>query len=73
MKKEKVFTTFENQILGLKNKNLKFKNEDSSFKILKRINYYSLVNGYKEIFLDKNYMPLDKDDPDEKYKDNVFF
>jgi abi family protein len=73
MKPEKIFTTFENQILGLKYKNLKFENEDISLKILKKINYYSLVNGYKEIFLDKNYVPLDKDDPDEKYKDNVFF
>lgn len=73
MNNKKVFKTFEEQILRLKSKNLNFEDEKIALQILKRINYYSLVNGYKEIFLDKNYIQFNKTDIDEKYKDNSTF
>ena len=49
-KEEKTFKTFEEQIKGLKRKNLKFKDEKFALNILKKINYYSFINGYKEIY-----------------------
>jgi len=40
--------------------------DESAIPILKRENYYNLINGYKDIF-------LDVDSPVEKYKDGVTF
>lgn len=54
-REEKTFKTFEEQIEGLKRKNLKFKNEGFALNILKRVNYYSFINAYKENFLNLNY------------------
>ena len=72
-REEKAFKTFEEQIEGLKRKNLKFKNERFALNILKRVNYYSFINAYKENFLDLNYRKITPDDPDEMYKENTFF
>ena len=72
-REEKAFKTFEEQIEGLKRKNLKFKNERFALNILKRVNYYSFINAYKENFLDLNYRKISPDDPDEMYKDNIYF
>lgn len=72
-KEEKTFKTFEEQIKGLKRKNLKFKDEKFALNILKKINYYSFINGYKEIYLNLNYEKINPDDPDEMYKENTFF
>ena len=72
-REEKTFKTFEEQIEGLKRKNLKFKNEEFALNILKRVNYYSFINAYKENFLNLNYEKINSDDPDEMYKDDVSF
>lgn len=72
-RKEKTFKSFLEQIEGLKKKNLKFKNEDFALNILEKVNYYSLINGYKDIFLDSNYIKQNDDDPDEKYKEDTYF
>ena len=72
-REEKTFKTFEEQIEGLKRKNLKFKNEGFALNILKRVNYYSFINAYKENFLNLNYEKINSDDPDEMYKDDVSF
>lgn len=64
---EKEFKTFKEQIKELKRKNLKFKNEEFALSRLKRINYYSLINAYKEIFLDLNYKKINFENPNEKY------
>ena len=71
-KEEKIFKTFEEQIEGLKRKNLKFRNEKFALNTLKRVNYYSLINAYKENFLDPNYKKISPDDSDEMYKENTF-
>ena len=60
-REEKVFKTFEEQIEGLKRKNLKFKNERFALNILKRVNYYSFINAYKENFLDLSYRKITPD------------
>ena len=72
-REEKTFKSFEEQIEGLKRKNLKFKDEGFALNTLKRINYYSFINAYKEDFLDSNYRKTNPTDPDEMYKDNIFF
>jgi len=71
-REEKIFKSFEEQIEGLKRKNLKFRNEGFALNTLKRVNYYSLINAYKENFLDPNYKKISPDDSDEMYKENTF-
>ena len=73
IKEEKIFKTFEEQIEVLKRKELKFKNEEFALDILKKVNYYSLINAYKEVFLNPNYIKTKIEDPDEMYKENTFF
>ena len=60
-REEKTFKTFEEQIEGLKRKNLKFKNEGFALNILKRVNYYSFINAYKENFLNLNYEKINSE------------
>ncbi|MBR1540899.1 MAG: Abi family protein [Clostridia bacterium] len=49
MKRE--YTIINKQIEELKSKGLKFKNEQQSKEIILRENYYFLINGYEEVFL----------------------
>lgn len=51
---EKKFKTIDEQISLLKNKKLNIKDENSARAILLNNNYYYLVNGYKDLFLDKS-------------------
>ena len=51
MKKE--FKTYEEQIELLKTRGLKFENEEFDLNKLQEDNYYSIINGYKDLFLDK--------------------
>lgn len=62
---DKPFQTFRQQIKILRNRNLKV-NGSRAMKILKRENYYNIVNGYKEIFLDPSF-------PMETYKEGTSF
>ena len=50
---EKEFKTIEEQIEILKNKNLIIKNKDKAFNIFENNNYYYLINGYKDLFIDR--------------------
>ena len=50
---EKEFKTIEEQIEILKNKNLIISSKRKAYRILENNNYYYLINGYKELFVDK--------------------
>lgn len=50
---EKTFKTIEEQIQLLKNRNLYIENDEKAKEILSNNNYYYLINGYKDLFLDK--------------------
>ncbi|UKS54352.1 Abi family protein [Mycoplasma feriruminatoris] len=54
MKKPKEFKTFEEQIEILKSRGLKITDKQRTIEILKQENYYNIVNGYKDLFLEKN-------------------
>lgn len=50
---DKKFKTIEEQIEILKSRNMLIENHDKAFEILSKNNYYYIINGYKELFLDK--------------------
>lgn len=50
----KEFKTLEEQIELLKTRNILFNDEESTRKILLHNNYYNIINGYKDLFLDTN-------------------
>jgi len=60
----KEFKTIEEQIAGLENRNLKFKNKEKA-EILKRYNYFDVINGFETILLKGNTA--------QKEYDNVYF
>lgn len=61
---EKRFKTIMEQIEILKSRNLTIQNNKKAYKILEKNNYYYLINGYKNVFLDNT---IDT----EKYKNNT--
>ncbi|NLM04441.1 MAG: Abi family protein [Clostridiales bacterium] len=64
---DKIFSTIEDQIKKLDSRGLNV--DDPEVKnILEMENYYNVVNGYKELFIDPTYTG-----PDEKYKDGANF
>jgi len=63
---EKEFKTLSEQIEILKSKNLIIEDYTKTYKILSKNNYYYLINGYKDLFLDKN-------SPNENYIHNTKF
>lgn len=50
---EKEFKTIEEQIELLQNRNLHIENEETAKAILLNNNYYYLINGYKDLFLNR--------------------
>lgn len=50
----KEFKTIDEQIELLKARNVLFDNESNAKKILLNNNYYNIINGYKDLFLDEN-------------------
>lgn len=64
----KRFLTIEEQFDLLKSRRLII--DENAKIILARENYYSLINGYKDIFLDRDMM---RKKPDDVYKDGVSF
>ena len=61
---EKEFKTIDEQIEILKSRNMQIENYDNAYQILKKHNYYYLINGYKDVFINKT-------DEKEKYIDKV--
>lgn len=57
----KPFKTYDEQIDILKSRNLEIKDKSKAKDILSQINYYNLINGYKDPFLIKN----------DKFKNNT--
>ena len=51
---EKVFKTIDEQIELLQNRNLHIEDKEIAKEILLSNNYYYLINGYKDLFLDKS-------------------
>ena len=48
----KDFKTIDEQIDLLKSRNIIFEDEENAKKILLNNNYYNIINGYKDLFLD---------------------
>lgn len=47
---KKPFKTYNQQLKILRNRNLTISNGSKAISVLKRDNYYNIVNGYKDIF-----------------------
>lgn len=63
---DKNFTTFEEQVQILKDRNLKFNSEETALNALKRYGYYNIINGYKDPYVELY-------DSEERYKDGPTF
>lgn len=61
MSSSKVFRTIEEQIELLKTRNLNFKSEPNANHVLHNITYYSLINGYKDLFIKEKNSNTDED------------
>ena len=59
---DKKFTTTNAQLRKLRSRGLVITNGSRAKGIIEKENYYNLINGYKELFLDSTYTG-----PDEKY------
>lgn len=66
---EKTFKSVEEQIEILSRRGLNFKEKEYATKILYKISYYDLINGYKDIFLKKKAHVED----DDEYKPGTYF
>lgn len=62
----KPFKTYNQQLKILRNRNLNIPNGSKALRILRRENYYNIINGYKDIFLDKGYTT-------DRFKDGTSF
>lgn len=51
---EKHFKSIDEQIEILKSRNILIKDYKKTYRILEKNNYYYLINGYKDLFLDEN-------------------
>ena len=50
----KKFKTYDEQIQILQERNLLIRDKNAARRILQRGNYYNIINGYKDLFLDKS-------------------
>lgn len=64
----KVFKTIDEQIEILKTRNLKISDVSLASNILEYENYYSVINGYKDLFV-----KINKSDNNDVYLDNTDF
>lgn len=60
----KPFKTVEEQIEILKSRGLIIQDEERALFFLKNNNYYELINGYKDFFIDKDKTEQEKKDVD---------
>ena len=66
----KPFKTVEEQIEILKSRGLIIQDEERALFFLKNNNYYELINGYKDFFIDKDKTEQEKKDV---YRNDVTF
>ncbi|MPW26113.1 hypothetical protein GC105_09945 [Alkalibaculum sp. M08DMB] len=64
---DKIFCTTNSQMRKLRSRGMKIYGSRPK-QIIEMENYYNLINGYKDLFIDQNYSG-----PDEKYKSNTNF
>lgn len=64
---DKPFKTYNQQLKILRSRGMEIKNGSKAISVLKRENYYNIINGYKEIFLDSN------SESSEKFKSGTKF
>lgn len=64
------FHTYEEQLKKLKSRRLIIDDDEEVIKILKRKNYYDIINGYKDDFIDK---PATITAGDDVYKEGTNF
>ncbi|EGO8441344.1 Abi family protein, partial [Enterococcus faecalis] len=50
---KKPFKTLDEQIIILRNRGLVISDDEVTKSILLRENYYNVINGYKDIFIDR--------------------
>lgn len=62
----KPFKTYRNQLTILRTRGLTVPTNGSPMRVLERENYYNVINGYKDLFLDKT-------SKSEKYKSGTHF
>ncbi|MBQ9298323.1 MAG: Abi family protein [Clostridia bacterium] len=65
----KQYELINEQIEGLKEKGLQFKDEEKAKRIIFRENYYYLITGYEDVFLDLK----DSTRTSEKYEEDTYF
>ncbi len=53
----KEFKTIDDQVNLLKSRNIIFNDEQNNKQLLLHNNYYNIINGYKDLFLDNNNLP----------------
>ena len=66
---DKPFRTVDQQIEILRSRNMGFGDIDDAKRFLLRENYYAVINGYKDLFLQKKVSPGDED----HYRDGTMF
>ena len=64
---DKVFKSSNQQMRKLRDRGMNISGSRAK-KVLEMENYYNLINGYKDLFIDKTYSG-----PDEKYKEGTDF
>ena len=57
---DKTFSTTNKQLRQLRARGMLISNGSRAKKIIEMENYYNLINGYKGLFLDKNYTGSDE-------------
>lgn len=68
---DKPFKTYDTLIRALRKRNMVINNGSEAKRILERENYYSVINGYKSLFLDRD--PLGHLYDPERYKAGTSF
>ena len=69
----KPYKTYNQQLKILRSRNLGIRNPSKTLRVLEKENYYCVINGYKELFIDKGYIPPKGSDILEKYISNTDF
>lgn len=69
----KPFKTYNQQLKILRSRGLGIRNSSKTLRVLEKENYYCVINGYKDLFIDKGYIPAKSSDIPEKYLPNTDF